>query len=132
MEFAYVFAPREKKKKKKSMRSRYRCVLTGRRFTLIPQTGRNQYDENTTRIPTAKRENDPPPKYAQRVPIIVCLSDSEHLLYKKNKARNFSLLFPLFHISSLFDNLIELRAYFQFYMELVQIYKTIENFSSSF
>lgn len=36
------------KKKKKSMRSRYRCVLTGRRFTLIPQTGRNQYG-NTTR-----------------------------------------------------------------------------------
>lgn len=30
--------------KKKSMRSRYRCVLSGRRFTLIPQTGRNQYD----------------------------------------------------------------------------------------
>lgn len=47
MEFAYVFAPRGKKKKK-SMRSRYRCVLTGRRFTLIPQTGRNQYG-NTTR-----------------------------------------------------------------------------------
>lgn len=91
---------------KKSMRSRYRCVLSGRRFTLIPQTGRNQYDGEYEPF---QPQNDP----SSQIP-----TSFDHPLYvsfprilRIYRGVSEKILSPL--ISSFLDNLMnEFRVTF--------------------